>query len=391
MVRPPLNPRLVLFLLVAGVTAALLWSTRAAMGPFALGLVLAYLLAPLVGRLQRAMPERLRRRTFARPLAILLVYVAAVAALAAVGAAVLPAVLHEAQDLLRQAPTLAENVVAQVRELVDRYYEAAPPSVREMVDRALDSSAVDRLTSGAIDAARRMVMGAFGAVSGTVGWLLGMLVVPIWLVYILNDTQRALNGALGLVPRDIRPDVEAVRVICDRVLSAYIRGQLVVAVLLGLMVTLAMTLLGVPYPLLLGFVAGLLGFIPFLGSILGALPAVMVAASQSLRLALLVVLAFVVVQQIDNLFISPRMQARAVALSPALIMVVLVIGQAALGPVGMVVAVPLTAALRDVVHYLYLRVGDDRPSALDALATVGYGAHATDAVRAAGGPAQPAV
>lgn len=379
-----INRRLVLFLVVAALTAAVLWSARAALLPFVLGLVLAYLLAPLVARLHRAMPERVRGHRLARPLAILFVYFTAFLVVAIALAVVVPPVVRQAQELVERAPALADASIARIDRLVDEYYVQAPEHVRTATDEILRSDAARSLTSGILSGTQDAVLNTAGLITNTVEWLLALVVVPIWLVYILNDKDRVMRGALGLVPRDIRPDVEAVRIVCDRVLSGYVRGQLVVALILGAMVTVALVILSVPYALLLGFTAGVLGVIPFLGAILGAVPAVAVAASQSLRLAVLVVLAFVIVQQIDNLLVSPRLQGRAVALNPAVIMVVLVVGQTLMGPIGLLAAVPATAVLRDVVHYLYLRVGDPHPTPLEALAIVGYGENATALVREAG-------
>ena len=375
--RKLLTPRLVVFLVATALAGAVLWNTRGSLTPFAIGLVLAYLLAPVVNRLHRAMPSGMRRRRLARPAAILITYFAAAGMVVALGAVVIPPLFHQAQELIGQAPELSSQAIARVNVLVDRYYTKASPAVRQAVDAVLGSSAATRLTSGAVDAVRRVALGGFGAVTSTVSWLIGLLLVPVWLVYVLGDTKHVVSGLVGLVPSDLRADIEAIRIVVDRVLSAYVRGQLVVAILLACMLTFALAVLNVPYFLLLGFLAGVLALIPFLGSILGAVPAVAVAAADSLQLAALVVLAFVLVQQIDNLFISPRVQARAVRLNPALIMVVLVIGNALMGPIGMLVAVPITAILRDVLHYIYVRVGEERPSPLESLTEVGYGAHAT--------------
>jgi predicted PurR-regulated permease PerM len=369
---PRINRRLILFVIVSAILVLVAWKARGALWPFALGLALAFLIAPLVNRVHRSMPARLARHPVGRPLAIVVVYVAFVAFVAAALALIVPPLSRQASELLRHAPDLLRSGQERAVAWIAANHALIPPEFEAYIVRNLSGDLGTRLVGPAVGALRAAGAAMFGAVSGTVSWALGLVVVPIWLVYILKDTGRVRRGALDLVPHDIRPDAEALLVICDRVLSAYVRGQLVIAAILGTLFTTALVLLRVPYALLLGSFAGALAIVPFVGSFLGAIPAVAVALVGSLRLAALVVLAFLIIQQIDNAFISPRLQGRSVALNPALIMVVLVVGQQILGPIGLLVAVPLTAIIRDVVQFLYLRIGEDRPSATAALATVGY-------------------
>ena len=380
--RRPVNRRLILFSATVAVVAAVLWAARGAILPFVIGLVVAYLLAPVVRRVHHAIPRRWRDHRAARPVAILAVYLTAIALVVLAAALIVPPVVRQGQDLLRGFPGLAAAWQDRLQRYVDENRQYWPPQSEAIIDQALHSDATQRLAVTSLGYLQRAGLATVGAVSNTVSFLLAFLIVPIWLVYVLDNTDRVIHGALGVVPHDIRADVEAVRVICDRVLGAYVRGQLFVAVMLGLMFTVALTLLKVPYSLLLGVTGGLLALIPFVGSILGMVPAVLVASFESARLALLVVLAFIGIQQIDNLFISPRVQGRSVALHPALVMVVLVIGQQILGILGMLAAVPITAILRDVVHYFYVRVGEDRPTPFESLKAVGYASNATPLILA---------
>ncbi|MGH2543198.1 MAG: AI-2E family transporter, partial [Ardenticatenaceae bacterium] len=133
----------------------------------------------------------------------------------------------------------------------------------------------------------------------------------------------------------------------------------------------------------LGLAAALLAVFPFIGAFLGAVPAVVVAFLQSPELGLYVIILFVAVQQIDNAFFSPKIIGEAVALHPALIVVVIVVGSALFGVVGALIAVPATAILRDIAHYFYLRIGEEPITPVDALIRVGYGSCVTPRVQQA--------
>jgi predicted PurR-regulated permease PerM len=136
-------------------------------------------------------------------------------------------------------------------------------------------------------------------------------------------------------------------------------------------VTVGLSLLGVRFPAVLGLIAGVLEIIPFIGPIMGAVPAVIVATIQEPLLGLWTLLLFIGIQQLENIFLVPRISGKAVQLHPAVIMVVLVLGNQAAGFWGLLLAVPVTAIVRDVFKYLYLRFQDEPVSPRDAMARVG--------------------
>lgn len=378
--------RLVLFVVTLGLIVLLIARAGRAVVPFVLGLSFAYFVAPLVNRIDRLLQPAARRAPrlegVVRPAAILLTYAVVGAGLYLGLRLVTAPLLSEVGSLAAHSDTIVADVEAFVADRVAEYQHYIPADVQTEI---LNFATRDRLAAAALKVwavVQQGLQATFGAVSRTLGFVLAMLIIPFWLFYILNDTGRFLSGMLGLIPHDIRPDVEAVRIICDRVLSGYIRGQVIIAFVLGSLFTVLLLVLGVPYAVTLGVLAGCLAIIPFIGTILGAgIAAIVALVTAGPALAGKTVLGFVAIQQIDNLFISPRVQGKSVALNPGAIIFVLVIGQAVLGPLGLLAAVPLAAILRDVVHYLYLRVGEEPVSAPAALTAVGYGMHVTEPMR----------
>jgi predicted PurR-regulated permease PerM len=381
--------RLVLFVIVAALVVGLLLVAGSAVLPFGLGLVFAYLVAPLVSGgdrlLRRLLDMPIARWPWianaVRPTAILGVYVLVAGVLA--GGLVLLSVplTSELGDLAENAPSLAAQAEALAADTVFEVQERLPDQVETEILAFFTRERVQALGLRAFEILRDGAMATVSGISSTVGFLVAGLIVPFWLFYILNDTGRFMQAMISLVPRDIRGDVEALRIIIDRVLSGYIRGQLLIAFMLGVLLTITLMIIGVPYALTLGVAAGAFGIIPFVGAILGAIPAIIVALLQSPSMALWTLIGFLIVQQIDSFLISPRVQGDSVSLNPGVIMVVIVVGQAVMGLVGLLLAVPLTAAVRDVVHYLYLRVGEDPVTPAEAMGVVGYGADVNAVVR----------
>jgi len=383
-----IDRRLILFgLTLAGVGWAL-WSAGGVLLPFIIGLSVAYFVAPLVARIDRFLRSLLGRWPWSlpavRPAAILIVYAMLGGAVAGAVLLAAPPLIDQLSHLVERMPELGARAEERARELVALYEDKIPPRAAEYIEGALTEERLEAAGMRLLGLVQRGLVATMAAASNTLGFVLASFVIPFWLFYILQDTGRVLTGFLQLFPPSLRPDVEAIRIIADRVLAGYIRGQAIVALSLAAMFSAALTLLGVPYGLLLGALAGALGIVPYVGALVGAVPPLIVGALEGGGLGIKVLVAILVVQQVDNLVISPRVQGDSVRLNPGVIMVVVVVGQALMGPIGFLVAVPLAAIVRDVVHYLYLRLADEPPTAASALETVGYGAAATDAVRGDG-------
>jgi predicted PurR-regulated permease PerM len=357
--------RLILILTLLLIVGWMLYVARAALFPYVLGLVLAYVLYPLVQRIDHHMPAFLRRRRLSRPLAIFVVYLIVILVMAGLMAFLVPVVINQVESLWAQREQLVARGQILLGEWLVRYRTTIPEEWQQTIEENLVKA------GGAVGRAVQEGLGrTVSAVTSTMSLALGMVIIPFWLFYILADEKRVADAFGTAIPDRIKPDVRNVLRITDDILSAYIRGQLLLCVIVGAMATLGFVLVGVDFAVLLGVIVGLFEFIPFIGPILGAVPALIVATIKSPITVLWTLLVIVVVQQVENLFLVPRIAGESVKLHPALIMVVLVIGNEALGLWGIILAVPLTAIVRDVFKYLYLRFSDELVPPEEALARV---------------------
>lgn len=357
--------RLILVLLSLLIIGWILYLARAALFPYILGLVLAYLLYPLVRRIDYYMPAFLKRRRLSRPLSILIVYFLVILLIAGFMAFLVPVVANQVESLWGQR----EQLLTQGRNLLDewlvRYRTTIPEGWRQTIEGNLSRAA------GAIGQAIQDGMGrTVTALTSTVSLIIGLVIIPFWIFYILADERAMVNAFEAMIPERIEADVRNVLSIIDDILSAYIRGQLLLCVAVGAMSTIGFVVVKLEFAVLLGVIVGVFEFIPYIGPILGAIPALIVAVIQSPVTALWTLLVIFIVQQVENLFLVPRVSGKSVRLHPALIMFVLVIGNEAMGLWGMIIAVPLTAILRDVFKYLYLRFSDEPISPAEALQRV---------------------
>ncbi|MCX6028776.1 MAG: AI-2E family transporter [Chloroflexi bacterium] len=358
--------RLGLIAALVVILLVVLWAARGALFPYIFALVLAYLMLPAVNWLDRMLARPLKGARASRPLAIVLVYLLTIGLVVAFFSLVVPVVSRQFQVLWAHR----DDLVAQTQQLAAQgltwYQEAVPPNIQVQIADALRRAA-DTITS----ALQSGVIRTFSVLTSTVSFIIGMSVVPFWLFYLLNDSTKAQHGLLNLIPGRFRADFVNLLRITDGIFGAYLRGQLLLCVFIGVMATVGLMALGVQYSALLGLLAGMFEILPFIGPILGLVPAVIVAAIQSPLLGLWTLLLFLAIQQIENLFLVPRISGQAVQLHPAVIMVVLVVGNEVAGLWGMILVVPLAAIIRDLFKYLYLRFQDEPVTPREAMIRLG--------------------
>jgi predicted PurR-regulated permease PerM len=174
-----------------------------------------------------------------------------------------------------------------------------------------------------------------------------LVIVPILAAYMLMDASNVRRQLLGFFPLKRRAKVESVIDGLDGVIGGFIRGQLIDGAIVGLMIFVMLLATHVPYALLIGVAAGILNFIPYAGAVIGFIPSVILAlAYNGPGSALLVALLFAVIQQIDGNFVAPRVLKDNVGLSPLYIILAILIGSELFGLIGTFLAVPIAAMLR---------------------------------------------
>jgi predicted PurR-regulated permease PerM len=340
----------------------LLWSAAPALTPFVIGLVLAYLLMPIVDRLAEGMP---------RWLAILLVYIGGIGLLAVSIAFIIPPAIDQVQQLFASIPD-ADRLLKMWNDLVQEYRALVPDSVQQPIEQGIRSALQTAQTNlaGYLQGVGAFVFNQVLNVLNTLTFLIGFLIIPIWLFYVLHDRAQAAALVDRLLPPRARPDFWNIWGIADDVFSDYIRGQLLLGLAVGTMVglgLLGLRLLGikVPYILLLAIIAGITELIPIIGPIIGAIPGVLIGffgGEGGVQAGVAVLILYIAVQQIENNFLVPRIIGESVGVHPAILTVILIAMGQVFGLLGIVLAAPLTAIARDLFVYVYRRLDGLSPA-----------------------------
>jgi predicted PurR-regulated permease PerM len=343
-VRPaPVSTRkqIVFGLLAVAALVLVLFLLRDVIGPFVLGGLLAFVIEPLVGRLTRS--------GLPRALAVLAILVAILLLLAGLFALAVPLFLEEIPLLQAQATELATTAQGQLSRL-----EGAPPVV---LGYRLELSGTVQLLAAR---GEEFLLGQFGNALSLAITALGtffQIGLMLLIAFLVSLDARGIGRFLrSLAPTAYRSDLDAILAAVERMLYGYIKGQLVVAVLIGLISGLAVWVIGLKYALALGLLAAVTALVPYLGPFLGAVPAVVVALSIGWQQAVAVVISYVLIGTLLLNVVYPKIVGGAVRLPPLVVIVALVAGFSLAGVLGMFVAVPIAATGRIVYDHFHLRL-----------------------------------
>ena len=330
------------------VVLVILYLARAALFPFIMSVVLAQLFYPVVTFLETRLPGHERLPGVSRIVSILAIYVAFAGGVAGILFLTVPPLFAEAEELVQDFPDFYDRARSTVEGWSEEYTERIPVELRTQIEEAVAAGG-NVLAEAALGIAQRTVSG----VSNAVTIVIGLAVMPFFLFYLLKDRERVIGGLYPMLSERGQMHTRNVISIANGVIGSYVRGQLLSATVVGVLVFIGLSVLGIKFAAILGLVAGLFGLIPIIGPLLGAVPGLLVTLASSPSQTIWVALVYVAVQLIENYLVTPRIQSSAVRLNPALIMVILVLASEIAGLWGVVVAVPLVALTRDVFVYFY--------------------------------------
>ncbi len=303
--------------------------------PLVLALVTIFLLNPLVSRLERFGMNRI--------IGSCLGYIVFFAVLSVALFFLIPVLVDQGQAFVRDFPRTVDRIAGLGGDVSDW--------AQEQFGVALDLEA----WLGANQEILRDALGTLGGILRTTAEIVVLVVIGLVVgFYLLIDLPRLKRSLLRLAPPHRRDEIVDVAGKVGRAMGGFFRGQLLVALLVGVLSALALRIVGLPYWLVVGMIAGFFNLIPMVGPFIGGIPAVLIAAAFLTPWHILyVVIALTIVQQIDNHFVSPNVMRWAVRLHAVTVMLSLLAGAALAGFSGMLLAVPVVASVKVVAAHLW--------------------------------------
>ena len=342
----PVSPRTrnILLAVVAGLILLLFWKAPTLPQLLLTGMAVALILS---------FPVRFLSRVIPRGIAIAIVVLAVLALLVLAAIVLVPLAVGQLASLAEQAPRLLEEAYSWARRVVENLDQAG------LLDTSPDEAMAELQQTGAQRAEgllEGIVARAFDTLSGTVGGVFTTLSVILIAAYLLVDGERFKLGCIRLLPVQYRDDALVLFSDVIEALSRYLAGLLVSLTFQGIASTIALTLLGVPYAILLGIWTTIGAIVPFVGSYIGAVPATIVAFTVSPTTGILTALSYVLINFIDGNLIAPRVQGNAIRVSPLFVFLAVIAGGQIAGIWGALMAVPILAVIRVVFDFLLDRV-----------------------------------
>lgn len=309
--------------------------------PVLLSGVLYYLLNPIVDLLEQFKIKRF--------ISILILYILIIGIITVVVLAVIPVIRKQVTDLIANFPAFSAHIEKLFRDMIGSDFFNRLQQTIDISSSNVVSSISERATL-VLNNTFNGIGGFLGAITETI---LGLIIVPFVLFYLLKDGRRLPEYLLTFMPVSLRKQSYQVMSEMNRQISSYIRGQIIVSFCIGVLLYMGYLIIGLDYSLILAVTAACTSIVPYLGPAIAITPALIVALVTSPVMLLKMIIVWTVVQLVEGKLISPQIMGKTLHIHPITIIFVILTAGNLFGIVGVILAVPGYAVLKVVVTHLF--------------------------------------
>lgn len=315
--------------------------------PFLVGLIIAYLLLPLVRWLEKHLPGK--KHPVAKRVSIIIgIYFIGLIVISGMIFYMFTVVSSSTSLLWQNLPQLVSDIVARVQDLMATIRLQIPASMLQQYDQTIKDGGV-----ALVNTLRNGLGQGFSMVTTSASLILGFFSLPLILFLMLKDWENLRDGLFGSMPPWAREYAKNVFGILDKVIGRYIRGQIVISLSVGILVFILLTILRIPFAPALALWASLMELIPMMGIWLSIGAGVLVALATEPTKIIWVASGYVIVWLTENNLLVPRIQGTAMKMNPIFIILVSVIGAYLAGLIGFIIAVPVAATVIELLRYFW--------------------------------------
>jgi len=347
------SAKIALYIFIAAVVVFVLYLVKGALFPFVIGIVLTYLLYPIVRIVEKVLPGKTLYPKLSRGISIAIVYLLAIILLIGAILLIVPPLFAQSTELISKLPVFVTEAINSVEGWNKEYSNSIPEPLRSEIGGILAAIGwiIDNLGNIVLSYLHGFLGRVAVAAVHAFTLVIGLIVVPIFVFYLLKDREKVRESFVDIFPADSQIHVVYVLRILNRVVGAYVRAQVTLAAVVGFFISIGLILIGIDYGILLGVVAGMFEFIPIIGAWLGFIPALVVVLSTSPDKFIWVLLLYGGVQLMQGAFLVPRIQSFAIKIHPLLILVSIVIGSEIGGLWGVILGPPIAASTKELIVY----------------------------------------
>lgn len=326
--------KLAIMLLIAGGIIYFFYMIKRVLPPFILGIILAYLFNPWI--------TFLRKKRVSRSVAIYIIVVIFLIIFIFTAFFILPVFMEELQNFTVMIPKYI-NLLEDYSSYINREYRKIeyPLIIKEAINNTLQ-----KIEEQATDFMENVTNILFNSIS----IIFSLLIAPIITYYLLKDMEKLKKGFIRLVPRKRRRLCLRLSAEINKIFVGYLRGQIWVSIIVGVLSSTGLYFLQIKFYTILGLFAGLTNMIPYIGPIIGGIPAVFIALLNSPLRALGVILLYLLIQQIESSIIGPKIMSEKVGLPPLAIIFSLLAGAEIFGVWGLFLAIPVAGSIKVILR-----------------------------------------
>jgi predicted PurR-regulated permease PerM len=341
------NWRLILFVLGIAITFWLVYVFRSVLLPFICGLVLAYLLYPLISWLESKMPVKGRWFAARRASLIALIFVIVIVLVGLLAFYIITGVMGSFSALIKNAPQYFSEGLGTLREWISGVQRMVPLELQQQV-----SQTVQEVGTALGNAMKNAFLRGASYIPGTFGLILGFVALPVFLFYVLKDWEKLVSGFYSAFSKRMAVHVRGIVSVVDKVLGRWIRAQLMLSAVVAVLCFIGLAALGITLAPALAVLQGIMEFVPILGPWIGGAVGVIVVLAIAPEKAIWAVVVYLGVQLLENMLLVPRIHGGYLRIHPAIILVLLPLGAFVAGLWGMILIVPLTATVLEIYRYV---------------------------------------
>ena len=309
--------------------------------PVACGAVIYYLVKPIY--------DYLLNKKVPKGIAILLVMLGVIVIFIMIITSLVPIIQKQLLDLVSQLPYYYQIISEQVENFMQTGFFETIQEQFNKINTDFIQSITERL-NGILN----FTFSGIGSVVGIIGDIvITVMTMPVILYYLLKDGNKVIPFVTRMFPTRSQHKISVMLNEMNQQVSSYIRGQITVAICVGFTYIIGYTLIGLPYGVTIGMIAGLLTIIPYLGSIIGLTPALIIGFVTNPTLALHVLLVFVIEQLIESRVLQPLILGSSLKMHPVTILIILLAAGKMFGLVGLLIAVPVYAVVKVFITHFF--------------------------------------
>ncbi len=330
-----------LLLIVGFFSILMLWQVRGLVVLLMISVVLAASIAPVINWAESMQVPRW--------IAVIIVYLTLIAAVTGLVFIIGPPVFYQIEQLLRQLPLFSENISSIIEDLASSLSQNPPDWINQLFD-------TKSLTSWAISSSQQLLLRSYSITKGVLGAVVSLILALFISGYMVADSQTLIKSLVQFFPQPWNERLDQQVVPVSLRMGGYLRGRILVSAILGVATTAGLSLLGLQdFSFGLGAIAAVTNLIPFIGPILGAIPALIVAIAKGGFIVLWVLILYYIIQNVETYLLDPFLVGSSVGVHPLYQLLSVLVGLQLLGIIGALIVPPWFAGGAALVENLYLK------------------------------------